>query len=393
MSNELTVHPVAAMFPMMSDDVLRELADDLIANGLIHPIVLDRSGALLDGRNRLAACELADVAPTFTTYTGSDPIGYAVSVNVKRRHLTDGQRAMLALEVLPLYEAETQRGRPPKGQETTADLQQFSKYERASNTRAAKAVGTSGRAVAQAKRVTEQAPDLAEQVTAGELPLDRAERIVRDRAAEESRKQRAREDAANRATVLRCEVRHGDFRDVLADLQDIDAVITDPPYGRNTLPLLRDLATWADKALTPEGVMAVLFGQLYLPEAMELLSVGRPYRWTMAYLTGGPGHNQYRARVQSHWKPVLIYGGGPRLDDVLRSDDTARTAKLHHKWGQDVDAFTDLIQRLCRPGMTVADPFAGAGTTLLAARDVGCHAIGAEVDADSHQSATTRLSL
>jgi hypothetical protein len=40
---------------------------------------------VLDGRNRLRACEAANVAPIFTVYTGNDPISYVVSLNLRRR--------------------------------------------------------------------------------------------------------------------------------------------------------------------------------------------------------------------------------------------------------------------------------------------------------------------
>lgn len=88
------VHPAAAIFPMLPDDELAELADDIKANGLIHPIVLDETGALVDGRNRLAACRLAGVEPTFTSLNGYEPKAYILSANVARRNLNKGQRAM-----------------------------------------------------------------------------------------------------------------------------------------------------------------------------------------------------------------------------------------------------------------------------------------------------------
>ena len=65
--SELAVHPVAALFPMLADDEIEELAADIKARGLLQPIVLDAEGRVLDGRNRLAACEIAGVEPTFVT--------------------------------------------------------------------------------------------------------------------------------------------------------------------------------------------------------------------------------------------------------------------------------------------------------------------------------------
>lgn len=88
-------HPVADLFPMLADDELEELAEDIRQRGLIQPIVLDPQGRVLDGRNRLAACELAGVEPRFETYEGDDPDGYALAVNIARRHLRPSQRYML----------------------------------------------------------------------------------------------------------------------------------------------------------------------------------------------------------------------------------------------------------------------------------------------------------
>jgi ParB-like chromosome segregation protein Spo0J len=98
----LPVHPLAAVFPMMADDELAELAADIKANGLVHPPMLDAAGKMLvDGRNRLKACELAEVEPRFERLDGQDPVAYIVSVNLARRNLTKGQQAMLRAVAYP----------------------------------------------------------------------------------------------------------------------------------------------------------------------------------------------------------------------------------------------------------------------------------------------------
>lgn len=65
-------HPYADEFPMASAEELEELATSIATVGLIHPIVLTPQGLVLDGRNRLAACEKAGVEPTFETRDGDD---------------------------------------------------------------------------------------------------------------------------------------------------------------------------------------------------------------------------------------------------------------------------------------------------------------------------------
>lgn len=404
-----TTHPAAELFPLLDGAELQELADDIRTHGLIEPVWLwddpERGTVLLDGRNRARACEIAGVRLETRRYAGGDPITFSISQNMKRRHLTVGQKAAVAVDSLPLYEAQAKQRQAEAARRTTekvnaqvtasslgADLPQPAKPKRAPRARdkAAKAAGTSGRSAAQFKRVQEQAPDLAEKVRAG-MPLDRAERIIRDREAEQRRIAQAREEAAAQPTPTTVDIRHGDFREVLADLRNVDAIITDPPYPFEFLPLLEDLAAWADKVLTPDGVLAVLIGQTHLPEVYRLLDGHRPYRWTGCYLTAGNGYVSHPRKVQSNWKPLLVYGGGPRFSDVIRSEGSDAAAKSNHKWGQDYAAFHTIVERLTQRGQTVVDPFMGSGTTLLAAHALGRHTIGCDVDEESVATSRDRL--
>ena len=91
----LPSHPLAELFPLMEGPGFEELVADIKANGLIHPLTVCE-GMLLDGRNRLRACEEAGVAPSYEIYAGPDPLGFILSQNVARRHLDGSQRAMIA---------------------------------------------------------------------------------------------------------------------------------------------------------------------------------------------------------------------------------------------------------------------------------------------------------
>jgi hypothetical protein len=84
MSPKLAVHPAADIFPMMTDDELQELAADIAENGLQVPIVLDHTGkVLIDGRNRLEACKIAQVEPQFETLPEStDIVAFIISINI-----------------------------------------------------------------------------------------------------------------------------------------------------------------------------------------------------------------------------------------------------------------------------------------------------------------------
>lgn len=96
-------HEYAALFPMLPDAELQSLANDIRDNGLETPIVT-LEGAILDGRNRHRACEIAGVSPRFEEYTGKDPMQFVISHNLHRRHLTESQRGMVAARLANLSE-------------------------------------------------------------------------------------------------------------------------------------------------------------------------------------------------------------------------------------------------------------------------------------------------
>lgn len=93
-------HPYADKYPMLPQGELEELAESIRANGLRQPIVLDREGRILDGRNRYAACQLAGIPAETVTYEGDDLAEYVIDCNTSRRHMSTGARAMATALIL-----------------------------------------------------------------------------------------------------------------------------------------------------------------------------------------------------------------------------------------------------------------------------------------------------
>ena len=92
----------------MSAADLQALAEDIKQNGLAHPIVSTSDGVVLDGRNRLKACEIAGIEPQFEVYAGSNPVGFIISSNLKRRQLNESQRALIATRLATLARGQRQ---------------------------------------------------------------------------------------------------------------------------------------------------------------------------------------------------------------------------------------------------------------------------------------------
>lgn len=104
-------HPAADIFPLMSETDLSELAQDISQRGLLEPVLLDEHDLILDGRNRLLACEQVQVDPHFRRYGGEDPVGDVVAFNLKRRHLKASQRMAAAVEAGKLRKALEERAK------------------------------------------------------------------------------------------------------------------------------------------------------------------------------------------------------------------------------------------------------------------------------------------
>src|SRR5262249_11562484 len=98
------VHPAADVFPMMRDEELQKLGENIKAHGLAEPIAHKSDGEVLDGRNRLEAMERAGIPfDLFVDHglsvdhgiDGQEAVEFIISKNIHRRHLTKQQEADL----------------------------------------------------------------------------------------------------------------------------------------------------------------------------------------------------------------------------------------------------------------------------------------------------------
>jgi len=190
-------HPAADLFPMMSEPELKKLADDIKANGLRDAISLHED-MILDGRNRLAACELAGIAPTFEIVTTDSPCGFVISKNLHRRQLTVSQKAMVAAKLMPMLRAEAKERQSAGGGDHKSANQKSVGVKLPqpisappggrSKDVAGSLVGVSGAIVQRAVSILETKPEVAAKVERGELTVNAAY------CGKESQSQPAKED-------------------------------------------------------------------------------------------------------------------------------------------------------------------------------------------------------
>lgn len=231
------------------------------------------------------------------------------------------------------------------------------------------------------------------------------------------------------------DLRLGDCLDLLGDLPDasVDAVVTDPPYGDTSLDWdvpVRDWLPLVDRVLKPTGSLWC-FGSLrmFMEHRHEFDG------WTYAQEIVWEKHNGssfhadrfkrvhelavqwYRGPWANVWKqPVEVMeatartlrrkqrpphtghieagsyaseDGGPKL---MRSVIYVRSCHGYadHPTQKPTGILRPLIEYSAPPGGVVLDPFAGAGSTGIAARECGRSSILIEVDVDFHAAAARR---
>lgn len=235
------------------------------------------------------------------------------------------------------------------------------------------------------------------------------------------------------------DLRRGDYRNVLADVQ-VDAVITDPPYSERVHRGHDDAVSMSEgaKQYTPSparrgrrapGTTKQRRELSYPPwteedvEAFVAFWAPRNRGWFVV-LSDSELCAPWRAAFEAHglkgFHPlpclmpgmsVRLCGDGPSSWSIYAN--VARPRRLS-KWGalpggyygppahvkpsdrghiggKPLWLMRALIRDYSRPGDLVCDPCAGAGTTLIAAQMEGRRAIGAECDPETFAKAKRRL--
>lgn len=170
----LKAHAYADIFPMLRKDSVgfQALVQDIKANKLKERVTIYK-GEILDGRNRVEALKTLGAKEIteydeFKEYAGDDPLGFVLSANLHRRHLTTSQRAAIAATLTNLELGDNQHS----GEGVLID-------------KASKLLNVSRISVARAKAVLANDPSLLEKIENGELTLNGAQQQLNDQPKDE----------------------------------------------------------------------------------------------------------------------------------------------------------------------------------------------------------------
>jgi hypothetical protein len=181
--SELEYHPLANLFPLIDGDEFESLVADIRDHGVYEPVII-HDGMILDGRNRYRASKAAGVDCPLRTFDGADPVAFVISLNLKRRHLSESQRAMVAAKL-----ANLKHGRPseksPIGDFIEPDRVPAARVSQAD---AANMLNVGKRSVERAADVRDKGiPELTESVERGDLSVSAAALIAKQSEDEQRR--------------------------------------------------------------------------------------------------------------------------------------------------------------------------------------------------------------
>lgn len=175
---------------------------------------------------------------------------------------------------------------------------------------------------------------------------------------------------------------HGDCRDVIPNVR-ADAVVTDPPYGIDFTYASHqdDRAGWF--ALMDDVVPLVRAAAPYVVmpccgiDRMGWWYANHAPDWLIVWYKGSPGH--LSAIGFNDYELHLVWGRPHKqMHDYFQTpcgfDDNGHPCPKPVPWARW------LVSRAVPDGGVVMDPFAGSGTTLVAAKDLRRRAIGIEME-------------
>jgi ParB-like chromosome segregation protein Spo0J len=182
----MTAHAIANEFPEFEREDYEALKAEIKANGQQVPIELYK-GQILDGRNRYRALLELGIEPQLRDYGGDDPRGHAISLNVRRRHLSPFDLGLLANTLKPKFEkaaAERMKATQPKpGEQGARTRPQASASGRGldnqalkgkTSEQAAKILGVSPRTVERVAYISKYKPDLIPDIKDGLITIPQA---------------------------------------------------------------------------------------------------------------------------------------------------------------------------------------------------------------------------
>ncbi len=383
--------PKYQFLPDLPPEEFEALKADVAVRGIQYAVIQDEKGNTLDGHQRERAVnELGITKYPITVMSGlteEEKRHLALSLNVKRRHLTRPQmRALIDQELkrtpdiasqwlgemLGVDTKTVQSAR--KRLESTLEIPVLTKLRgKDGRSRAA----SYGRIVANTPAELRIAQNVAKH-----LPPSCNGKLIDTVTASRHARRFARAEVRNgrvpkQLPLDSIKIFHCPFQKLekTAGIRPgtVHLVLTDIPFGKEFLPQLADLAAFAERVLVGGGLFVTYSGQYYLPQVIEAFGQHLTYRWMAMSSWDGDSNLIHPLDLASQCKPILIFSKGPwkkrdRWGDVFFAETKE---KQWHPWQQSLDEVERMVRYFSKPGDLVVDCCGGGFTTAAACFGLG----------------------
>ena len=380
------------LIPALSVEEFKQLEQNCLAEGIREKIIT-WNGFIIDGHNRF------EIATRWNLEYESESKRFKDENEVKewmihnqfgRRNLSNYQRSVLALELESVFSERAKErmlsGNPVPKSEQGRTIEKVADVAKVGKDTIAKVKVIEAKATQEVKA----------QLSTGEVSINQAyQEIKKEEKNQIKLNERDRLAEIGKNKKIEIDFRLGDFEEVFADLPNgsIDCIITDPPYPYEFIEVWTKLSRFAKRVLKPNGYCIAYSGQMYLPEVIKRMNEHLDYYWTFAVYHEGQTQIVNGINLMCRWKPVLIFQNGKKKIENTFQDYfiSEQREKNGHDWQQSKSGVGYLIEMFTKEGDTIFEPFAGSGTTIIAARDKNRNILSAEIDEKTYNIAKALL--
>jgi ParB-like chromosome segregation protein Spo0J len=375
------------------------------SNGNIVAIIVNQESVILDGHHRFRACNELNITPKIEIKEFNNKLDekkFVYEINLKRRHLSDFQKAELALGLEGIYSEEARARQLSNLKNVKLSLgpnEPNDKIQGRTSEMVSKQAGISATIYKRAKKIIETgSEEVKKRLRAGRSSISKEYNKIQ--IAE--RKTELTKEPQKIDLPEGCKLLQGDFEDLAKDIPDnsIDLILTDPPYRNEDLPLFEKLGLLANRVLKEGGSLVLFAGQYdLLLKGNTIEKSGLKFRWQ--FCVKHTGHQSkmrgFGTLINVAWKPLIwfIKGNGGRtstpgwIEDFVESKPPKKDM---HEWEQSTVEAEHVIKGLTVENQIILDPFMGYGTNGIAALGLNRKFIGIEIDKEHYSNAAQRLS-
>ncbi len=184
---------------------------------------------------------------------------------------------------------------------------------------------------------------------------------------------------------------HGNHLEVMSELQPVDLVLTDFPYGTNV-----DYGLYQDTQDNLKKLVNETMPEILRISKVALITCGNhnihlypPVNWILAWVNNaGNGINRWGFNC---WQPILAYGRDIRhTRDIIINNE--RSENNIHPCPKPINFWKQLLLRGSADiSDNILDPLMGSGTTLVAAKELGRCCIGIDIEEKWCEEAAKRV--